>query len=209
MPILLLIRHGENDWLKKGILVGNTPGVPLNERGLEQAVALREALKSLPLRAIYSSPLQRAVETATPLAEALGLPVQVRPGLTDTNVGEWAGRQLKELRRLPEWKQVQCEPASFRFPGGESFAELQQRMVREVEEILHMHKPREQVALFFHADPIKLVLAHFLGMPLDQFQKLSVTPGSISILVVNRAGARLEGLNLKPTREGMFPRGTS
>jgi probable phosphomutase (TIGR03848 family) len=205
MTILLLIRHGENDWLKKGILVGNTPGVALNQRGIEQARALREALKSLPLRAIYSSPLQRALETATPLAEALRLPIQVRPGLADTDVGDWAGRELKELRKLPEWKQVQGEPSSFRFPGGESFVELQQRMVREVAEILHIHKPRERVALFFHADPIKLVLAHFLGMPLDQFQKLSVAPGSISILAVNRAGARLEGLNLQPTREGQFP----
>lgn len=205
MPTLLLIRHGENDWLKKGILVGHTPGVPLNARGLEQAAVLCDVLQSLPIRAIYSSPLQRAVETAAPLAEALGLPVQVRPGLVDTNVGEWAGRELRELRRLPDWKRVQGEPSTFRFPGGESFAELQQRMVQEVEEIVSKHKPRERVALFFHADPIKLVLAHFLGMPLDQFQRLSIAPGSISILSLNMFEAKLEGLNIQPTRQGHLP----
>ncbi|MEW6093582.1 MAG: histidine phosphatase family protein, partial [Chloroflexota bacterium] len=93
MTILFLIRHGENDHLKKGILIGNTPGIHLNDRGREQAAALCASLKDLPIKAIYSSPLERALETAGPLAEALRLEVLVRPGLADTNVGDWAGKK--------------------------------------------------------------------------------------------------------------------
>jgi probable phosphomutase (TIGR03848 family) len=198
MPTLLLIRHGENDYLKKGILIGNTPGVHLNKRGREQAAALNEALKDLPIQAIYSSPLERAIETAAPLASALGLEIQVRPALMDTNVGKWAGQKLKELRKLPEWKQVQEKPSEFSFPGGESFVKLQARLVAEIDSIAATYKKKELVAVFFHADPIKLVLAHSLGMPLDNFQKLSVETGSVTVLTVNKKGAWLEALNLKP-----------
>ena len=91
MPILLLIRHGENIFLKQGRLPGLLPGIRLNKRGQEQAAALAETLKTFPIKAIYASPLERAVETAEPLAQALGLPIQLRPGLVDTDVGEWQG----------------------------------------------------------------------------------------------------------------------
>ena len=103
MPILLLIRHGENDFVKQSRLPGRMPGIHLNEHGREQAAALAESLKKMPLRAIYASPLERAVETAEPLAQALGLAIQLRPGLLDTDVGEWQGTQLKKLRKLPLW----------------------------------------------------------------------------------------------------------
>lgn len=198
MPTLLLIRHGENDYLKKGILIGSMPGVHLNERGREQADALAEALKDLPIQAIYSSPLERALETAAPLAAARRLQVQTRPALTDTNVGEWAGKKLKELRKLLAWKQVQEQPSGFRFPGGDSIAGLQKQLVDEIASIAAAHKEKELAAVFFHADPIKLVLAHYLGMPLDNFQKLSADTGSVAVLEIHKTGARLAALNLKP-----------
>lgn len=198
MPTLLLIRHGENDYLKKGRLPGRLPDIHLNEHGQEQAVELAESLKAAPIRAIYSSPLERAVETAEPLAQALGLAIQVRPGLLDTDVGEWEGLHLKKLRKLPLWKQVQELPSQVRFPGGESFLELQERLVREIDAIRRAHKQKDLLVVVFHADPIKLVLAHFLGLPLDNFQKLGVAAGSVSILVAGKSGGMLAALNLKP-----------
>jgi probable phosphoglycerate mutase len=198
MPTLLLIRHGENDYVKEDRLPGRLPGIHLNEHGREQAAALADTLKKLPLRAVYASPLERAVETATPLAQALGLQLQLRPGLLDTDVGEWQGRLFKKLRRLPLWKQVQEQPAEVRFPGGESFLELQQRLVREIDSIRAAHKQNDMLAVVFHCDPIKLVLAHYIGLPLNSFQKLGVAPGSVSILMVGRSRTFLVALNLKP-----------
>ena len=198
MPILLLIRHGENDFVKQNRLPGRLPGIHLNEHGQAQAAALADSLKKLPIKAVYASPLERAVETATPLAQALGLEIQLRPGLLDTHVGEWEGQLLKNLRKLPVWKQVQKQPSAVRFPGGESFLELQERLVTEIELIRRAHKPKELVAVVFHCDPIKLVLAHYIGLPLDGFQKLGVAPGSVSVLMLGKSGAHLAALNLKP-----------
>lgn len=198
MPAFLLIRHGENAFVRQGRLPGRMPGIHLNKHGREQASALAESLKNLPIRAIFASPLERAVETAGPLAQALGLPIQLRPGLQDTDVGEWQGSQLKKLRKLALWKQVQEHPSEVRFPGGESFLELQERLVKEIESIRAAHKPKEMVAVVFHSDPIKLVLAHYIGLPLDGFQKLAVAPGSVSVLMLGKTSGLLAALNLRP-----------
>ena len=198
MPILLLIRHGENDYLKTGRMAGRLPGIHLNQPGQEQAAALAESLKAWPIKAIHASPLERAVETAEPLARALGLAIQLHPSLMDTDVGDWQGMPLKKLRKLPLWKQVQEQPSQVRFPGGESFLELQERLVREIETLCAAYKRKDMLAVVFHADPIKLVLAHFMDMPLDAFQRLMVAPGSVSILVLGKSGGTLAGLNLRP-----------
>jgi broad specificity phosphatase PhoE len=196
MPIFLLIRHGENDFIKQARLPGRLPDIHLNKRGRDQAKALSEKFRNYPIRAIYSSPLERAVETAEPLARSLDLPIQLRPALMDIDVGEWAGIQISKLRKLPLWKLVQEQPSQARFPGGESFLELQEHLVSEIETILGAHKNRDILAVVFHSDPIKLVLAHYLGLPLDNFQKLTVAAGSVSILVLGKSGVRLTGLNL-------------
>jgi broad specificity phosphatase PhoE len=198
MPIFLLIRHGENDFLKQGRLPGHLPDIHLNKRGHEQAALLAESLKALPIRAIYASPLERAVETAEPLAQALGLDIQLRTGLKDTDVGKWQGLHLKKLRKLAMWKLVQEQPSMVRFPGGESFLELQTRLVNEIDGIREGHKPRDILAVVFHSDPIKLVLAHFIGLPLDNFQKFGVSAGSVSVLMVGKSGGFLTALNLRP-----------
>jgi len=201
MPILLLIRHGENDFVKEDRLPGRRPGIHLNKHGQDQAAALAESLQKIPIRAIYASPLERAVETAEPLAQALGLEIQLRPGLLDTNVGEWEGLLIKKLRKLPLWKQVQEQPSEVRFPGGESFLELQERLVGEIEAIRAAHKQKDLVAVVFHCDPIKLVLAHYIGLPLNSFQKLGVAPGSVSVLILGKNGGQMVALNLRPPFE--------
>jgi len=198
MPLFLLIRHGENDYVKTGKLAGRTPGVHLNERGQKQAADLAEALKDVPITAIYASPLERAVETAEPIARVRGLELQLVPNLMDTDIGEWQGAELKKLSKLPEWKIVQQAPSRFRFPGGDSFAEQQVRLVNEIERLRAEHKPEDIIAVVFHADPIKMVVAYFLGMPLDHFQRISCSTGSLTVLHLSESGANLVKQNLTP-----------
>lgn len=199
MPLLLLIRHGENDFVKTGKLPGKSPGIHLNERGQRQAAALGEALKDVPLKAIYSSPLERAMETATPIANACKLEIIPEPDLMDTDVGSWQGKSLKVLRLTKAWSIVQSAPSRFRFPDGESFVESQARYVSALERIIKKHnKPKDILAVVFHADPIKLVVSHFLGLPLDHFQRLSCDTASLTALYVSEAGANLLKLNQRP-----------
>ncbi len=199
MPLLLLIRHGENDFVKTGKLPGQVAGIHLNERGQKQAEALGAALKDVPISAIYSSPLERAIETATPIANARKLQIIPEPELKDTDVGDWQGKSLKVLRHTNAWSIVQHAPSRFRFPGGESFVESQARYVRALERMIKAHnKPRDIIAVVFHADPIKLAVSHFLGLPLDHFQRLSCDTGSLTALYVSESGANLLKLNQRP-----------
>lgn len=198
MPLLLLIRHGENDYVKTGKLAGRIPGVHLNEKGRKQAQALGEALTDVPLKAVYSSPLERAMETAQPIAESHKLTILQEPGLMDTDIGKWQGRSLAALRLIKAWKVVQSAPSRFRFPEGESFLDAQTRYVDALERIIARHKPKDVVAVVFHADPIKLAVAHYIGLPLDQFQRLGCDTGSVSALAIGEMGASLLKMNHRP-----------
>ena len=202
MPLLLLIRHGENEFVKAGKLPGRLPGIQLNEKGQKQAQALGEALKDVPLKAVYSSPLERAMQTAQPIAAAHALTIVQEPDLMDTHVGKWEGKSLKMLRLTNAWKIVQQAPSRFRFPEGESFTEAQTRYINALERILQKYrKPKDVIAVVFHADPIKLTVAHLLGMPLDHFQRLSCDTGSLTALYVSESGANLLKLNQRPPFE--------
>lgn len=195
MPVILLIRHGENDYVKKARMAGRLPGVHLNANGKTQAQALAEKLASAPIKAIYCSPLERAVETAQPLASALNQEIIIRQGLIETDIGEWNGQTLKSLRRLKIWRTVQNAPSLFRFPGGESFAEAQHRVCRELEAICNGLEPKDMVACVTHADPIKLAVAYYIGLPLDNFQRLVVSPASITGLHIGESSSQLFNLN--------------
>ncbi len=198
MPLLLLIRHGENEYTKTGKLAGYLPNVHLNERGQKQAQELAEALKDVPIKAIYSSPLERAIETATPIAEARGLKVIQEIGLIETNVGKWQGRSLKALHLHKHWKVVQNSPSRAQFPEGETFYGCQARIVASIDKIIAAHKPKDIIACVFHADPIKLAVSHYLGLPLDNFQRLGCDTVSVSALYVGDMGAQLIKLNQRP-----------
>ena len=193
MMNLLLIRHARNDWVGER-LAGWTPGVHLNEEGLSQASGLTRRLAGELIAAIYCSPLERTLETAQPLAEAHGLAVQAREGLGETRYGEWTGRTLKELRQEKLWPVVQVYPGGARFPGGESLREVQARMVAELDAIRDAHAG-QTVAVVSHSDPIKLAVAHYTGLPLDLFQRLTVSPASVTAFAFTRFGPRLICLN--------------
>ncbi len=196
MTAIYLIRHAHNPWMHRHRLAGWLPGVHLDEIGKQQAANLAEILAPLRLTAVYSSPLERARETATPLATALGKRVALRKGLGEIDYGRWQGQSLKALRRRKLWRLVQGCPSLARFPEGESFSEAQLRIVNELEALRAQHRRSKRgIACVSHADPIKLAISHYLGLPLDLFQRLVIDAASISVLLLEDHGARIVRLN--------------
>jgi len=206
MPLLLLIRHGENDYSKKGRLAGWLPGIHLNEKGKAQAAELGKALADTPLRAIYSSPLERAMETAEPIAQSHGLKIIQEPGLIESNVGKWQGQSIRRLAITKYWRIVQRAPSRAGHPDGETFLQTQTRVVSALDEICKKYKPQDIIACVFHSDPIKLAVAHYLGLPLDHFQRLACDTASATMLAVSESGAQVIWLNHRPPFELKFPK---
>jgi probable phosphoglycerate mutase len=191
MTLLLLIRHADND-ARKTRLVGRMPGIHLNQQGREQAEELARLLAGAPIQAVYSSPLERALETSAPLAAALNLPVEQLPDLIEIDYGKWQGRTFKQIRRSKFWRKVGENPAEVRFPGGETFLEAQQRAVTALESAA---QGKEMVAFVTHADIILLALAHYLSMPLNAFHRLEIQPASISVIDWKDGRARVLHVN--------------
>ena len=196
MTVLYLIRHGHNEFVKQGKLAGRLKGVHLSEQGRVQAEALAQYLSKVKFSAIYSSPLDRTMETAKPLAEAHSIPIIKRRGLLEIGYGTWEGQSLKTLRRRKLWPIIQSIPSLARFPEGESFPEAQARIVAELETLRSMHpSAKSRIACIFHSDPIKLALAHYAGIPLDLYQRIVIEPASVSIIVINRKHVHILGMN--------------
>ena len=194
MTRLLIIRHATNDVREKGILAGRTPGVHLNQEGQAQAEALASRLVPAEIEAIYSSPLERCLETAKIIDGPHGLPVTVREGLGEIHFGRWTGQPFEKLRRRRLWRNVQFVPSTMRFPGGESLREMQMRVVAELESVRAKH-PQRTVAIVSHADVIKAAVAYYVGLHLDLFQRLVIAPASLTILDVGKGVPRLQCLN--------------
>jgi len=195
MPTILLIRHGENDFVSKGRLAGRLPGVHLNQNGRRQADAIAQALKNAPIKNVYSSPLERCMETAQPLADALKIDVIPREGLLEIDFGDWQDKTLKSLRRRKLWKVVQGNPARMQFPNGETFANAQMRITTALETLSKEHKPKDLITCFSHSDVIRLAVAYYIGTPLDLFQRIAVSPASISTLYLSEMGVRVVNVN--------------
>jgi probable phosphomutase (TIGR03848 family) len=194
MTRLLLIRHGANDAQEKDVLIGWTPGVHLNRVGRAQAQALAQRLASIEMAAVYASPLERTLATAEAVAAPHGLPVVAREGLGEVRIGRWTGQPLEKLRKRRLWRKVQFVPSAMRFPGGESFREVQARAVAELERICTEH-PKQTVAIVSHADVIKAVVAYTIGLHLDLFQRLVIAPASLTVLELGDLVPRLLCLN--------------
>src|SRR5437899_7734075 len=186
-PLGLLVRHGLTPTTGK-IRPGQAPGLHLAEAGQRQADVVAARIDRLPrVAAVYASNLERARETALPIARARHLAVRVDRDLADGDVGEWTGQKLRRLARKPEWQIVQRHPSGFRFPGGESFTEMQTRMTSAIARIVARH-PGAAVVVVSHADPIKAAVAHALGIHLDLFQRVMIAPCSITVIGYHREG---------------------
>jgi probable phosphomutase (TIGR03848 family) len=177
--LVLLVRHALT--ATTGIkLMGRSRGLHLSPKGLAQADATAARLATLPkIGAIYSSPIERARETAAPIARARGLAVRIDGELTELDIGQWTGISLKRAHRKPEWEQIQRHPSGFQFPGGESFTGMQTRMALALARMVARHDGQIIIAVS-HADPIKAAVAHALGTPLDLFQRIVINPASVT-----------------------------
>ncbi len=181
MAVLLLVRHATT--AATGTRLGGwTPGVHLDEAGVAQAQATAARLADHDVAAIYASPLERTQDTAEIIGRAVGLDVRTRDGLGETDYGDWTDRPLAELRKDPLWAVIQATPSRVTFPGGESLRGSQQRIVEQLEELAADHDAHDLVVAVSHADPIKSAVAHFLGMPLDAFQRIAISPASVTVV---------------------------
>ncbi len=192
--VVLLVRHGQTPTTGK-LLPGRAPGLHLSETGEAQAAAVGRRLATLKkVDAIYASPLERTKETAGAIGRALGLKVKLDKGLLEADIGDWTGQELKTVRKTPEWKIVHSYPSGFRFPGGESFVEMQTRTVSAIERLRQAH-PGQTIVAVSHADTIKAAVAHALGTHLDLFQRIVISPCSVTSIAYGDGGPVVLSVN--------------
>jgi probable phosphoglycerate mutase len=195
---VLFVRHGQTPTTGK-VLPGRARGLTLSDKGQQQAERAAERIAALQtderkIAAVYASPLERTQETAKPIARALGLRVRRNQGLLEADFGDWTGAELKRLYKKPEWRTVQRNPSGFRFPGGESFTEMQARICGAVDRLRAAH-PGQTVVAVSHADPIKAAVAHAMGTHLDLFQRIVVSPCSVSAVLYGVDGPVVLAVN--------------
>lgn len=198
MSDFYLVRHGSNDYLGKA-LAGRLANVHLNEQGRAEAENIASVLFDVGIDRIISSPLERALETAQPLAEKTGLKIEVSPEILEINFGDWTGKAMKELDASPAWKHFNLYRSGTRIPNGETMLDAQSRMVAFLEQ-LRRDAPQQTIALFSHGDPIKSLFAYYLGIPLDLFTRIEISPGSYSILRLEDWGPQILTINRIPAK---------
>ncbi len=191
---VLLVRHGQTPTTGK-VLPGRAKGLHLADLGREQAEIAASRISELKnVAAVYSSPLERAKETAAPISRALGLKTKIDRGLFECDFGDWTGKELKKLNKLPEWRTVQSAPSTFRFPNGESFTEMQTRMVSALDRLRAEH-PGQTIVCVSHADTIKAAVAHAMGTHIDLFQRIVVSPASVTAITWHGGGPIVLAVN--------------
>jgi len=182
--LLLLIRHGESTWNVEHRLPGQLPGIELTEAGRAQAQRLARALTILPLSTIISSPLARAVETAEYLVQGRALTMQLEPDLMDIELGHWSGQNRDALFQSdPVWKAFVRDPTVAPVDV-ETFPELEQRVVTAVDRWLKKDATGPLPAFVTHADVIKLLLAHYLGLEAGRARSLWIDNASVSVVTL-------------------------
>lgn len=196
MTTFFMVRHAVTEHTGKR-LSGWMEGISLTEQGREQAERVAESLSGVEIEAIYSSPIERTNETARVIAGIHGMRVHTRRGLGEVEYGDWTNRPLRALMRTKLWSTVQRFPSAARFPDGESLREVQVRALTEIERIAEDH-PKGNVCCVSHGDVIKLVLAHYMGVHIDLYQRIVVAPASISVFSLSERGPAILSLNAMP-----------
>ncbi|MFV1989717.1 MAG: histidine phosphatase family protein [Acidimicrobiales bacterium] len=191
--LILLVRHGQTTTTGK-VLPGRAPGLYLSELGVGQAEAAASRLKNTRIAAVYASPLERTQQTAKPIARATGNRVRTDKGLIELDVGDWTHKRLGDLRRRKEWQQVQSSPGTFTFPGGESFRDMAHRMTGTLQRLAAKH-PGEAIVTVSHADNIRAAVSDAMGAHIDHFQRVVVSPCSITTLLFSDGGPMVFNLN--------------
>jgi probable phosphomutase (TIGR03848 family) len=196
VTIFYLVRHGVTSHTGHR-LSGRLPDIHLSDAGRSEAEVAASSLAKVRLKSIYSSPMDRCIETARIIADKHGLPARTRKDLAEVEYGTWTNRSLKAVARTKLWSSVQKWPSGTRFPEGESFVEIQSRGVAVLEDLRIRH-PKDRICVVSHGDVIRLVMAHYMGIHLDLFQRILVTPSSISVLSVTDSGPLVLTLNAPP-----------
>lgn len=191
-----MVRHGMTPVTGKE-LTGRLPGVGLSDEGRRQAEGAAGRLAAVTLQAVYSSPMQRCVETAEVVASRHGMTVETEELLSEIDYGDWQGKTFKALYRKPGWKKLRARPADFQFPGGETIRQAQTRAVQAVEKIRAAHPETAggAVAVCSHSDVIRLLVAAYLGLSIDLYDRITVAPGSITAVAVGEGPPSLLSLN--------------
>jgi probable phosphoglycerate mutase len=202
---ILLVRHGATA-TTGSVLPGRATGLHLSERGVAQAQAVAARIGELTKKpvAIYVSPLERARETAAPIASTLKLRPVVERGLLECDFGAWTGKKLSLLSRKAEWKNVQHSPSTFRFPQGESFAQMQQRVWATLERLAAKHRGR-CIVVVSHADTIKAAVTFAQGVPLDLFQRTVISTCSVSAIGFTGSGPVVLCVNSTTSLKDLAP----
>jgi probable phosphomutase (TIGR03848 family) len=185
MGLVFLVRHGLTAQTGR-LLYGRTPGIDLDERGRTQAERLVERFDGIRLSAIYTSPLERCVQTVEPLAAARRARVRPDDAFLEMEAGAWTGRTLAQLRRTKAWRTVQQTPSDFEFPGGEAFLGAQARVVTAIDRLARRHRTGS-IMIATHGDIVRIALAHYLATPLDDFQRIVIDPAGVSVVLLGAA----------------------
>jgi probable phosphomutase (TIGR03848 family) len=204
MTLVLLLRHALTDATGKR-LSGRLPGLHLSDTGRRQAELLAERLRPIPIAALYASPLERCMETAAAVADGRGLQIVEAPDLLEVSYGSWSGRSFTQITRTKLWGRLQQAPSSIRFPDGETLDEVQVRATRFLDGLAAAH-PKKVLAVCTHADVIRLALAHYSGVHLDLFQRLIVSPASLTAILLGDRIPRIIRTNDTGTVEDLIPR---
>lgn len=197
MAIVYLVRHGNTDFIGK-MLCGNLPGIPLNEEGRSQAQKAAKYLSQFPIKAIYSSPIQRAQETAGIVCKATGLEAISVDFLREIHFGDLQGMGEKDLVNHPLWIKFNSHPVDVSFPNGESVEEVQIRVSQGLESISQLFDREDKIVCVAHSEVLRLAICWVLGLPLDNFHRLTIDPASISIIEITPERKKLRLLNLQP-----------
>ena len=189
---ITLLRHAQSTANLRGVLAGRIEGVSLSPEGVAQSEKLAETLSALTFDHIFVSPLQRCQETIAPLLKRTGQRSVRSKQLLEMDYGKWSGKKLALLAKKKEWSSIQHSPSRFTFPEGESFEEMRSRLISFIEE---KRKLGGEILLVTHGDVIKVVLAHYLGTPLDLFQRITIDPSSLSTLAFHEGNVRIVRIN--------------
>lgn len=202
MTTFYLIRHGEKQ-SSDTLMVGRSPGVHLTRRGRLQARLLARQLRNADIRLIYSSPLERAIETAEPLARAKKLDVQICAAFHELDMGDWTGKTMAQLARTRSWRHFCRYHGGTAIPGGETLAEAQARVVSQMIRLRHQH-PNAGIAIATHEDPIRLAICYFIGAPIDVYEHLEIRLGSVTVLLLDQQRAIVDRLDATPDGPGLL-----
>ncbi len=193
MTTILLIRHALTDAIGHYV-AGTAPGLHLNADGRRQAEELAWRLNPVPIVALISSPLERATETAKPIARDHALDVQILPALNEVEVGAWTGKSFEELSGDPEWAHYNRNRSTTRPPGGELMIDVQHRGVQAVIELARRY-PAGTVAVVSHGDVVRAILLYFLGMPIDSYDRIEASPARISLVTLDEGAPKVVQVN--------------